>query len=314
MKFSIVIPVYNVGKYIDRCLDSILNQTYKNFEAIIVNDGSTDNSQEIIDKYTSKDKRFACYQKSNGGVSDARNYGLDRMTGDYLLCVDPDDYIDKDLLLKLSEAINKKDVDLITFNSIVCDDNGNEISRKDVIEYENEDVNNIIKNLVTRPFVEVPWIYCYKISFWKKHGFRYAKGKIHEDYGLTPLILYNATTISSINYFGYYYVYRKGSITKKIDYDKIKKMLNDFYSQYVNIVELLDKEPSSIKKDVLMTYMTECLMLKSRDLTNEDYKKYIENLKKVNAFNRIVPYNLKKLIKRLVAKVSPKLYVKMFLR
>ena len=82
MKFSIVIPVYNVEKYIDKCLNSIINQTYKNFEVIIVNDGTKDNSQQIIDEYVKKDNRFKSYKKENGGLSDARNYGIKYATGD----------------------------------------------------------------------------------------------------------------------------------------------------------------------------------------------------------------------------------------
>ena len=97
MKFSIVIPVYNVEKYIDKCLKSIINQTYDNFEVIVVNDGSPDNSQVIIDKYVKKDKRFKSYEKKNGGLSDARNYGLEYISGDYLLFIDSDDNIEKDL-------------------------------------------------------------------------------------------------------------------------------------------------------------------------------------------------------------------------
>ena len=96
MKFSIIVPVYNVEKYLKRCLDSIQNQTYDNFEVIIVNDGSPDHSQEIIDEYVKHDDRFLSYQKENGGLSDARNYGVKYATGDYLLFVDSDDYVSSD--------------------------------------------------------------------------------------------------------------------------------------------------------------------------------------------------------------------------
>ena len=94
MKFSIVIPVYNVEGYIEKCLNSIKIQTYSNFEVIIVNDGSPDNSEKKIKTFL-KDKRFKYYKKENGGLSDARNYGIKYTTGDYLLFVDSDDYIDK---------------------------------------------------------------------------------------------------------------------------------------------------------------------------------------------------------------------------
>ena len=85
MKFSIIIPVYNVEKYIDRCLSSIVNQSYKNYEVIIVNDGTKDNSLKIIEKYTKKYDNFTLYNKKNGGLSDARNYGLKYVKGDYFV-------------------------------------------------------------------------------------------------------------------------------------------------------------------------------------------------------------------------------------
>ena len=112
MKFSIVVPVYNVEKYINKALDSILNQTYNNFEVIIVNDGSTDNSQKIIDKYTKLDKRFKSYKKENGGLSSTRNFGIKYTTGDYLLFIDSDDYIEKDYLEQANKVTNYTHPDL----------------------------------------------------------------------------------------------------------------------------------------------------------------------------------------------------------
>ena len=103
MKFSIIVPVYNVEKYLEKCLESILNQTFKDFEAIIVNDGSTDNSQEIIDKYVNKDQKiFKSFKKENGGLSDARNFGIERAKGEYIVFLDSDDYIDENLLNTLN--------------------------------------------------------------------------------------------------------------------------------------------------------------------------------------------------------------------
>ena len=148
MKFSVVVPVYNVEEYIEKCLSSILNQTYSNFEVIIVDDGSTDGSFKIIDKFVNKDKRFMVFKKQNGGLSDARNYGIKYVTGDYLLFVDSDDYIGEDLLLKLNNVLSKAQTDLVTFNSVVCDDSGKVINKRDIPEYVNKDINLIIKSLL----------------------------------------------------------------------------------------------------------------------------------------------------------------------
>lgn len=312
MKFSIVVPVYNVEKYIRKCLESILRQSYDNFEVIIVDDGSTDESYKIIDEYVQKDSRFKSFKKKNGGLSDARNYGMNYVTGDYLLFVDSDDYIAEDLLLNLKNILDVKTVDLVAFNSIVCDDDENIISKRDVAEYVCQDVNLVVKELITRPFVETAWIYCYRLDFWKEHHFEYKKGMYHEDFGLTPLIIYEAKTISSINYFGYYYVQREGSITKSGEYNKVLKKVDDFYNQYLDLIKVFDQKDNCLKKDILISYMSECLILKLRELNEIDYKRYVKLIRENHVVSRIKVYNLKKLLKKIVAFISPKLYVKIF--
>ena len=111
-KISIIVPVYNVEKYLKKCIDSIVNQTYKNLEIILVDDGATDRSGEICDELAKLDNRIKVYHKENGGLSDARNYGVERATGDYIGFVDSDDYIDAEMYEKLYEAITKEDADV----------------------------------------------------------------------------------------------------------------------------------------------------------------------------------------------------------
>ena len=95
MKISIIIPAYNVEKYIDKCITSVINQTYDNIEAIIVNDGSTDNTALIIEKYSEVDNRIIVVNKENSGVSDSRNIGIENITGDYAFFLDSDDWIEE---------------------------------------------------------------------------------------------------------------------------------------------------------------------------------------------------------------------------
>ena len=111
MKISVIIPVYNVEKYLKRCLDSVINQTYKNLEIILVNDGSTDNSGKICDEYALKDKRVKVFSQINQGAGAARNFGLNIADGKYIVFIDPDDfYPDEDVLKDLYEAIEYNDV------------------------------------------------------------------------------------------------------------------------------------------------------------------------------------------------------------
>ena len=93
---SIIVPIYNVENYLRQCLDSIMNQTYRNFECLLINDGSSDNSEDICREYVSKDSRFRYFEKENGGVSSARNLGIECSGGAYITFIDADDWVDSD--------------------------------------------------------------------------------------------------------------------------------------------------------------------------------------------------------------------------
>jgi len=111
-KISVIVPVYNVENYLEKCIDSILTQTYKNTEILIIDDGSTDNSGEICDRLSEKDERITVLHKPNGGLSDARNAGLELATGDYISFVDSDDYLEPDFLKILAESLERTGADV----------------------------------------------------------------------------------------------------------------------------------------------------------------------------------------------------------
>ena len=125
MKVSVIVPVYNVEKYLRKCLASLVNQDFEDYEIIIVNDGSPDNSQEIIDEYTKKYKFIRSFTKENGGLSSARNYGIDKARGDYIAFVDSDDYVDVAFLKELYEAITKDGSDIAVCEFSYVYPNGN---------------------------------------------------------------------------------------------------------------------------------------------------------------------------------------------
>ena len=114
---SIIIPVYNVSKYLRACLDSVINQTYKDLEIICINDGSTDDSLEILKEYSSKDNRIIIIDKKNAGVSAARNDGIEKSSGEYLFCIDSDDYIDNDFIEVFYNNAKKNDSDLVVLST-----------------------------------------------------------------------------------------------------------------------------------------------------------------------------------------------------
>jgi len=309
MKFSIVIPVYNVEKYIDKCLESVLNQTYDNFEVIVVNDGSPDNSGKIIDKHAKKDKRIKSFIKENGGLSDARNYGLKHCTGDYLLFIDSDDYIERDLLKELEKIINKKKYDVIKFKLNLVTEEGSLIRKEEGLN-ESKEIN--LSEILNQEYSEPAWSYCYNMKFFKKEKFMYAKGKIHEDFGLTPLILYKAKNIYYLDYYGYNYVQRKGSIvngaTKNI------RRANDMLYHFDFLYNEITKDKSKKEKDEIISFIANGAINISSLLKGKDLKKHIKELKERKIFDLVLSNNLKRKIKKVILKLCPILYIKLFLK
>lgn len=115
-KVSIIVPIYNAEKYLKRCLNTIINQTYKNIEIILINDGSKDNSLNILKEYQNNDSRIIIIDKNNTGVSDSRNYGINKASGEYVAFVDSDDWLELDMIEQMIKVINEKKVDIVRCN------------------------------------------------------------------------------------------------------------------------------------------------------------------------------------------------------
>lgn len=305
MKFSIIVPVYNVEKYLEKCLKSIQNQTYDNFEVIIVNDGSTDLSKEIINVFE-EDHRFKGFYKENGGLSDARNYGIKYTTGDFLLFIDSDDYIDKNLLKKLNYIIEKYNPDLIKFNFIDV------IEGKEYKHYEKITFSKEIKlrELINFDYFEPACSYCYNLDFYKKNNFKFEVGRYHEDYGLIPLILLKSKDIYYLNYFGYFYVKRDDSIVNNSN--KIEKRAEDTLYFSLKNIKIIEKEKNIDKdtKDLLLNFYANGAINKLKILNNKE--KYLKKLKSNKIYKYLLSKSYKQKIKKIICKISYKLYIKLF--
>ncbi len=298
-KFSIIVPVYNVEKYIKRCLDSIKMQTFKDYEVIIINDGSTDNSLEII-----KDFPYNVITTENKGLSSARNLGVSKAKGDYLLFLDSDDYIEKNLLEELNNSI-KDNPDIVRFQIQTVTDNNN------IVKYEEEPFT--IKNgevafpLITKyHFVELACCYAYKRSYFQKENFKFKEGTFHEDYGLIPLVIIKANKVKSISYIGYNYYQRTGSIMNNANYEKTKKKVEDLYNHYLFLVEEINK--TEINSKVFKSFLANSVILKICELEKQDYKEYKKKLQEDKVYDNILTDTFSRKIKYLLLKISPKLY------
>lgn len=197
-KISVIIPVYNVEKYISRCLNSILNNSYQNLEVICINDGSTDNSLKLLQEYAKKDDRIVLLDQDNGGISVARNAGLDKATGTYISFVDSDDWIHKDFFKIMMDAIGETDI--VHCRYIRC---GELISDSEIVNYRNGIVYTSAQTFV--PLLKgMCWCMLYKRSV--INGIKFPSGvKMCEDKVFTIQALCNAKSVTKLDCKLYYH-------------------------------------------------------------------------------------------------------------
>lgn len=309
-KFSIIIPIYNVEKYIDRCLKSVINQSYKNFEVILIDDGSTDKSISIANKYL-LDERFTIYHKKNGGQSSARNYGINKANGEYIIFLDSDDYIDIKLLENLEKEVNDNNIDVISYG-IYTDDG--EIKKTKHHCFTTSNPTNCISKLLDATFVDPAWAYCYRLEFYKNNKFRFEEDRYHEDFGLIPYILIKAESISSIPFYGYYYVIHDNSIMTTNDSEKIIKKIDDTLFLFDQLVDkiLNDKSIDQKLENIILSFLANVVICRSKVAPYID--KYIEELKRRNIAVYLMEDNLLRKFKKRLFKFSPKLYINLFVK
>ncbi|WP_455664384.1 glycosyltransferase [Phocaeicola sp.] len=216
IKISVIVPIYNVDKYLSRCLDSILNQTYQDLEIILINDGSTDNSLAIMDNYSKKDKRIILISQKNGGLSLARNIGLSKATGDYIAFVDGDDWIEPYMFQELALHIIQEQSDFVCFRlqfdnhllgkqSVYGHRFGlQQLSGKDIIK----------DTLLVRNITTSAWSKIYKRIFLKENNLLFEPGIVNEDTLFSIQVACCAQKVTFVNRVFYHAVEREGSISR----------------------------------------------------------------------------------------------------
>lgn len=205
-------PVYNVEKYIAKSIQSVLNQTYQDFELLVIIDGSPDNSKQIAEAFI--DERITIYEKSNGGLSDARNYGLERAKGEYVYFLDSDDWIEPTLLQDTICVFDKKDIDFVIFGYFLDDEDleGNLISTKEIstknIQFD-KDLNNLDLDEKTLNILGYAWNKLYRISFLKNNNIIFDKGvSLVEDILFNSKVYKNSNSLTLIDKKLYHYINR----------------------------------------------------------------------------------------------------------
>lgn len=238
-KISVIIPVYQVEKYLVECIDSVCNQNYKNLEIILVDDGGKDNSGAICDEYAKKDKRIKVIHKKNGGLSDARNAGIEKATGKYICFIDSDDSVSQKYIEDLYYHLikNNADISICSYQEIYSKEDIREIvsDNRDLVYTSKETLKNMYSKDIGIEMI-VAWNKLYKIELF--NDIRYPIGKIHEDEFTTYKLIYKAKKIVYFSEQLYYYYQRNnGSIMrssyneKRLDYIEAMEERLKFYKK-----------------------------------------------------------------------------------
>ena len=234
-KVSIIIPVYGVEKYVERCLKSIINQTLKDIEIIIVNDDSKDNSMRICERYANIDKRIKIYNKQNEGLGLTRNYGIEKANSKYIAFLDSDDYVDEDYYEKLYDKIMKENADVCFSSKKRVDNYGNIIMDNDIFlkdeVYDSKDILDCMLSYSPmnnyKKISMSSWRAVYNIDIIKKFDIRFVSERkyISEDFLFTIDYMFHSKTATFVNDTYHYYCYNGASLTNSYKRDRFEKSL-----------------------------------------------------------------------------------------
>mgnify|MGYP001852550308 CR=1 FL=1 len=273
---TIIIPIYQVQKYIEKCLNSVLEQTYKNIEIILVDDGSTDKCPEICEEYARKDNRIKVIHKKNGGLSDARNAGMKIATGKYIGFVDSDDYIEKDMYEILYNNLIKTNSDISICNLKNVKENETieklENNNENIIEYSKQEA---LKLLIENKIRSYAWNKLYKKEI--LDNIQFPVGRKMEDLAVMHKIFEKANKIVYTNKVEYYYLQREDSILGNIDLKLTKDLLYFVTERYKYMMkkypELKDVLNTDRVKYILIYHKNICLL---NDVITYNEKEFLD--------------------------------------
>lgn len=269
IKLSIVIPIFNTENYLDRCIESIINQEYREIEVILVDDGSPDKCPQKCDEWAEKDKRIQVIHKTNEGLGMARNTGIDNATGNYILFVDSDDYIVEHSLVKIVTAIKHYKTELLLFGFNFVDSKGiikkQRIPTTEKLFYEGNEIQEYILPCLFFPYDQnhrktnlwgSAWTCVYSVDLIQRCGWRFVSEReyVSEDvYSLLKLYK-DVKSVSLISKPFYNYCDNMGSLTHAFDKEKFKK-INRFY---VDCISLCDANGygNNVKESMFYMYFS----------------------------------------------------------
>lgn len=297
---SVIIPVHNVEKYLSKCLNSLVNQTYKELDIILVDDGSKDNSSIICDEYQKMDSRIRVIHKEYGGVSDARNKGISSAEGKYITFVDSDDYVTCDYIETLFKLLHKYKADISACGCIKVKE-GEEVAQKGLSHTKEISFSNSegMQDLFYQRHLEnSAWGKLYKYELFS--GIEYPVGRVYEDLGTTYKLIYRANKIVWTSQAKYFYLQRANSIMHK----KYSSTNMDRVFLSEEIVDFVKKNIPSIEEaSILRAFISNIQVLREIPLRDSKYSDELgvvkENIKKYR--NRVIKDSNAKGLHRLIA-------------
>ncbi len=268
-KISVIVPVYKVENYLDRCVKSILDQTYENLEILLVDDGSPDNCPKMCDEYAINDSRIKVIHKPNGGLSDARNAGIDASTGEYITFIDSDDWISANCIEILMHILRKNNT-LISVIDTVESDGTKESERSYSAGFNGKEVYTAQEAMqvifLQREFNTSAWAKLYHRSIFD--GFRFTKGIFYEDLDLIYKLFDKAGKVSFSPEGKYYYFQRNDSIVHA-KFDSRHFVLVDISAE---ILKFVDERYPQIHDAAVCRYVFSNILLLSRILKDDEFK------------------------------------------
>ena len=298
MKFSIVVPVYNVEAYLDNCLASLQAQDFADFEVICVNDGSTDRSRDILSKWESRFPQIKVIDRENGGLSAARNTGLEAATSDYVLFVDSDDWVESTMLKRVTEEVD--DTDILCFACRRSDNN-----TYDTLFPEQSDGWNYYNRHALEhhevPFVCV-WQRCYRREFLIENRLYFREGILHEDNEFTPRACLKAKSVRVIPYVLYNYRVRPGSIMTTRGLRSKESLIT-----IGNELSALFAKEDGIDKTIVYQALTQCYQMAFIDNTREEDRK-LKQLVDWRCYRRVSGTKIRHRINHTALRNSPKIF------
>lgn len=316
---SVVVPVYNVEKYLNRCVESIVNQTYKNLEIILVDDGSTDSSPAICDEWAQKDNRIKVIHKKNGGLSSARNAGIKALTGKYVCFIDSDDYIEINTFELMLKSITKDDYDVCICSANLVDKDYNIISKENYKSstFSGEEVMKAF--LTGKVFESISACdKLYKVSVIRNNNITFnEEEKWGEDFPFNYRYFKKVDKLISIDDRLYNYLTkRNGSITNGITYGKVMRWENNYKpillnerNNHGNYIIALEKYAQE-----LMKCCRELLQSRNTQLINNCYQKIVEEIKHHrNEFLSLKDLSIILKLSIIIISISPQLFKTFYL-